>query len=110
MWRRASPLTPVMRGLDPRIHRARSAPIEVHLAKRMDCRVKPGNDGELLDADVVRMSAATSGIAAGPAYRFAHAGYLLVIDQRAHGATLALPSTHLTRLRLSPALPHCESR
>jgi hypothetical protein len=25
----------VMRGLDPRIH---------HLAKTMDCRVKPGND------------------------------------------------------------------
>jgi hypothetical protein len=28
-------LTTVMRGLDPRIHL---------LAKRMDCRVKPGND------------------------------------------------------------------
>jgi hypothetical protein len=28
-------LSAVMRGLDPRIH---------HLAKRMDCRVKPGND------------------------------------------------------------------
>jgi hypothetical protein len=25
----------VMRGLDPRIH---------HIAKKMDCRVKPGND------------------------------------------------------------------
>src|SRR5262249_19448451 len=30
-----SPVSIVMRGLDPRIH---------HLAKRMDCRVKPGND------------------------------------------------------------------
>jgi hypothetical protein len=32
---RIEPLPTVMRGLDPRIHL---------LAKRMDCRVKPGND------------------------------------------------------------------
>jgi hypothetical protein len=32
----------VMRGLDPRIHR--SAEI---LAKKMDCRVKPGNDASV---------------------------------------------------------------
>ncbi len=31
----------VTRGLDPRVHRSSK---EV-LAKRMDCRVKPGNDG-----------------------------------------------------------------
>jgi hypothetical protein len=30
----------VMRGLDPRIHLLRES-----LSKRMDCRVKPGNDG-----------------------------------------------------------------
>jgi hypothetical protein len=29
-----------MRGLDPRIH-----PLRKGLSKRMDCRVKPGNDG-----------------------------------------------------------------
>jgi hypothetical protein len=29
-----------MRGLDPRIHHLRKS-----LPKRMDCRVKPGNDG-----------------------------------------------------------------
>ncbi len=29
----------VMRGLDPRIH-----PLRKSLSKRMDCRVKPGND------------------------------------------------------------------
>jgi hypothetical protein len=28
-----------MRGLDPRIH-----PLRENLAKKMDCRVKPGND------------------------------------------------------------------
>jgi hypothetical protein len=29
-----------MRGLDPRIH-----PLRKTLSKKMDCRVKPGNDG-----------------------------------------------------------------
>jgi hypothetical protein len=32
-----------MRGLDPRIHRIR----EKLLQRRMDCRVKPGNDGRI---------------------------------------------------------------
>jgi hypothetical protein len=31
-----------MRGLDPRIHHLRKS-----LSKVMDCRVKPGNDGDL---------------------------------------------------------------
>ena len=34
----------VMRGLDPRIHRARRRAI---LRRVMDCRVKPGNDGDV---------------------------------------------------------------
>jgi hypothetical protein len=34
------PYTLVMPGLDPGIHRERV------VAKRMDCRVKPGNDGK----------------------------------------------------------------
>jgi hypothetical protein len=35
----AIPFFFVMRGLDPRIHHRRES-----LSKRMDCRVKPGND------------------------------------------------------------------
>ncbi|WP_283843072.1 hypothetical protein [Bradyrhizobium sp. 2S1] len=35
-----------MRGLDPRIHHLRES-----LAKRMDCRVKPGNDEAPCDED-----------------------------------------------------------
>jgi hypothetical protein len=35
----------VMRGLDPRIHR---------VSKRMDCRVKPGNDAEYSRKDMSR--------------------------------------------------------
>jgi hypothetical protein len=35
----------VMRGLDPRIHR-----LEKLLRRRMDCRVKPGNDNLLSQA------------------------------------------------------------
>jgi len=34
--------TGVTRGLGPRVHLLRKK----HFAKRMDCRVKPGNDGE----------------------------------------------------------------
>src|SRR5262249_28273043 len=37
---RSSPRESVMRGLDPRIHRLRKK----SLRRRMDCRVKPGND------------------------------------------------------------------
>jgi hypothetical protein len=36
----------VTRGLDPRVHHLRKN----FFAKRMDCRVKPGNDSESLDA------------------------------------------------------------
>jgi hypothetical protein len=43
----------VMRGLDPRIHQKR-------LFKKMDCRVKPGND-EYCRPFRSRMSEATSG-------------------------------------------------
>jgi len=32
---------PVTRGLDPRVHPLR----KTRFAKKMDCRVKPGNDG-----------------------------------------------------------------
>jgi hypothetical protein len=35
-----------MRGLDPRIHRKKSASF-----KPMDCRVKPGNDGGRVSTD-----------------------------------------------------------
>jgi hypothetical protein len=42
-WRQESNRVPthigIMRGLDPRIHQSRKT-----LSKRMDCRVKPGND------------------------------------------------------------------
>nr|CAE29257.1 hypothetical protein RPA3816 [Rhodopseudomonas palustris CGA009] len=40
----ATTSTPVMRGLDPHIHRARKRAI---LRRVMDCRVKPGNDGDV---------------------------------------------------------------
>src|SRR5947207_15080663 len=39
----------VMRGLDPRIHRKRSASFN-----EMDCRVKPGNDGGWVSANLGR--------------------------------------------------------
>ena len=43
MWVRAGATgTGVTRGLDPRVYLLRKK----HFAKRMDCRVKPGNDGE----------------------------------------------------------------
>jgi hypothetical protein len=37
-----APITAVTRGLDPRVHHLR----EEHFTKKMDCRVKPGNDAE----------------------------------------------------------------
>jgi hypothetical protein len=37
----------VTRGLDPRVHPLRKE----RFAKRMDCRVKPGNDSELDQSD-----------------------------------------------------------
>jgi len=46
-----------MRGLDPRIH---------HLAMKMDCRVKPGNDdGEAVNPQVRRVGKGTLS-ASGP--------------------------------------------
>jgi hypothetical protein len=38
-----APTNAVTSGLDPRVHHLRTAPF----AKKMDCRVKPGNDAEL---------------------------------------------------------------
>jgi len=40
---RANHAFAVIRGLDPRIHHLH----EKHCSKRMDCRVKPGNDTEV---------------------------------------------------------------
>jgi hypothetical protein len=37
-----------MRGLDPRIHHLRKT-----LSKRMDCRVKPGNDESMVHQHIV---------------------------------------------------------
>jgi hypothetical protein len=37
-----------MRGLDPRLHLLRKT-----LAKMMDCRVKPGNDDEMLRSETI---------------------------------------------------------
>ena len=37
-----------MRGLDPRIHLLCKT-----VAKRMDCRVKPGNDDEVLRPEII---------------------------------------------------------
>jgi hypothetical protein len=42
-----APTTAVARGLDPRVHPLR---IE-HLAKKMDCRVKPGKDAGVNQSD-----------------------------------------------------------
>src|SRR6266511_1213929 len=42
------PGTTVTRGLDPRVHLLRKK----HFAKTMDCRVKPGNDGERYESQI----------------------------------------------------------
>jgi hypothetical protein len=39
---------PVMAGLDPAIHRPRQRTIAKNFSKKMDCRVKPGNDESLI--------------------------------------------------------------
>ena len=46
----ADPFSVVTRGLDPRVHPLR----KTHFAKKMDCRVKPGNDGGETVADILR--------------------------------------------------------
>ena len=50
-WLSAYAFSGVTRGLDPRVHPLR----KVRFAKKMDCRVKPGNDaGELWQPSCVR--------------------------------------------------------
>jgi hypothetical protein len=42
-----APINAVTRGLDPRVHHLAKS----FIAKRMDCRVKPGNDSKLDRSD-----------------------------------------------------------
>jgi hypothetical protein len=49
-WLSAYPFSGVTRGLDPRVHPFRNK----FAAKKMDCRVEPGNDGGETAAAILR--------------------------------------------------------
>jgi len=49
-WLSSYPFSGVTRGLDPRVHPLR----KMCFAKKMDCRVKPGNDGGETVAAILR--------------------------------------------------------